>query len=194
MLDHLAADRTRVAELEAQILHLEQSLHALQDEQPLRSLKDERDLAQQRLDSYHYPVLDLPLEITCEIFLQFLPVYPVSPPLIGLESPHSNLPSLANDSPQHPNSLEGHGIHGRDVDGATNTNIRSLAEPIWFVSAFGRHYGSLCRRKRVACPCTRPPTCPTFGRSVLAHASRSDAHSASSPSQAAPTILVTLRF
>ncbi|KAJ7149566.1 hypothetical protein C8R46DRAFT_1125536 [Mycena filopes] len=87
MLDNLAADRTRVAELEAQILHLEQALHALQDEQPLRSLKDERDLAQQRLDSYHYPVLDLPLEITCEIFLQFLPVYPLSPPLTGLNSP-----------------------------------------------------------------------------------------------------------
>ncbi|KAJ7149645.1 hypothetical protein C8R46DRAFT_1009061 [Mycena filopes] len=78
MLGHLAADRTRVAELQLQILHLEQSLHAL---------KGERDLAQWRLDSYHYPVLDLPTEIIGEIFPQFLPVYPLRPPLIGDESP-----------------------------------------------------------------------------------------------------------
>ncbi|KAJ7149643.1 hypothetical protein C8R46DRAFT_1009060 [Mycena filopes] len=78
MLEHLAADRVRVAELEAQILHLEQSLHVL---------KGERDLVQHRLDAHHYPVLDLPTEIICEIFLPFLPVYPLRPPITGDDSP-----------------------------------------------------------------------------------------------------------
>ncbi|KAJ7149606.1 hypothetical protein C8R46DRAFT_1125614 [Mycena filopes] len=99
MLDHLAADRTRVADLTAQILHLEESLGALQGkhpeqsfhvlhlEQSLRSLRPERDLAQQRLASYYYPVLDLPTEITCEIFLHFLPVHPLCVPLTGINSP-----------------------------------------------------------------------------------------------------------
>ncbi|KAJ7149603.1 hypothetical protein C8R46DRAFT_862664, partial [Mycena filopes] len=78
MLDYLAADRAQVAELQVQILHLEQSL---------RALKDERDIVQARLDSYHYPVLDLPTEIICEIFLRFLPIYPLRPPLTGPGSP-----------------------------------------------------------------------------------------------------------
>ncbi|KAJ7909680.1 hypothetical protein B0H13DRAFT_2661362 [Mycena leptocephala] len=78
MLSGLEADRARVAELEAQISHLERSLSAL---------RIEKMLAQERLDSYKYPVLTLPNEIVSDIFMHFLPPYPLFPPLIGLLSP-----------------------------------------------------------------------------------------------------------
>ncbi|KAJ7850086.1 hypothetical protein B0H13DRAFT_57110 [Mycena leptocephala] len=78
MLVALEADRTRVADIEAQILDLERSLSALQIE---------KALVQERLDSYKYPVLTLPNEITSEIFLHFLPMYPLCPPLTGILSP-----------------------------------------------------------------------------------------------------------
>ncbi|KAJ7892244.1 hypothetical protein B0H14DRAFT_2560307 [Mycena olivaceomarginata] len=78
MLSVLAADRTRVAELEAQILVLEHSLSAL---------RTEKLLAQERINSYKYPVLKLPNEIVSEIFIQFLPIYPLCPSLEGLFSP-----------------------------------------------------------------------------------------------------------
>ncbi|KAJ7033708.1 hypothetical protein C8F04DRAFT_1353171 [Mycena alexandri] len=39
------------------------------------------------LNSKPYPVLILPTEIVVEIFLHFLPVYPLCPPLVGIESP-----------------------------------------------------------------------------------------------------------
>ncbi|KAJ7176289.1 hypothetical protein C8R43DRAFT_1118807 [Mycena crocata] len=73
-----AADRARIAHIEAQILDLERSI---------LSLRLEKDLAQERLASYVYPILTLPNEITSEIFLQFLPVYPICPPPTGLRSP-----------------------------------------------------------------------------------------------------------
>ncbi|KAJ7834297.1 hypothetical protein B0H13DRAFT_223461 [Mycena leptocephala] len=78
MLADLEADRTRVADLEAQISHLERSLS---------TLREEKNLAQERLDSYKYPVLTLPNEIVSEIFIHFLPAYPQYPPLTGLLSP-----------------------------------------------------------------------------------------------------------
>ncbi|KAJ7866360.1 hypothetical protein B0H13DRAFT_2281471 [Mycena leptocephala] len=78
MLADLEADRARVADLEAQISHLEHSLSAL---------REEKTLAQERLDSYKYPVLTLPNEIVSEIFIHFLPAYPECPPLTGLLSP-----------------------------------------------------------------------------------------------------------
>ncbi|KAJ7875445.1 hypothetical protein B0H13DRAFT_2201207 [Mycena leptocephala] len=78
MLSGLEAGRARVAELEAQISHLERSLSAL---------RIEKRLAQERLDSYKYPVLTLPNEIISDIFMHFLPPYPLFPPLIGLLSP-----------------------------------------------------------------------------------------------------------
>ncbi|KAJ7608127.1 hypothetical protein DFH06DRAFT_1018088 [Mycena polygramma] len=53
----------------------------------LQSLKDEGQLLQDRLDAYTYPVLTLPNEIVSEIFLNFLPNYPICPPLIGPLSP-----------------------------------------------------------------------------------------------------------
>ncbi|KAF7349090.1 F-box domain-containing protein [Mycena venus] len=78
MLSVLAADRTRVAELEAQILVLERSLSVLHTE---------KLLAQERINSYKYPVVTLPNEIVSEIFIHFLPIYPLCPPLEGLFSP-----------------------------------------------------------------------------------------------------------
>ncbi|KAJ7877039.1 hypothetical protein B0H13DRAFT_1893420 [Mycena leptocephala] len=42
---------------------------------------------QERLDSYEPPILTLPNEITMEIFIHFLPIYPLCPPLIDLLSP-----------------------------------------------------------------------------------------------------------
>jgi hypothetical protein len=78
MLPSLEAERARVADLEAQISHLERSLSAL---------REEKFLAQERLNSYKYPVLTLPNEIVSEIFVHFLPDYPLLPPLTGLLSP-----------------------------------------------------------------------------------------------------------
>ncbi|KAJ7871575.1 hypothetical protein B0H13DRAFT_1634202 [Mycena leptocephala] len=78
MLAELEADRTRIADLEAQISQLECSLSAL---------REEKNVAQERLDSYKYPVLTLPNEIVSDIFIHFLPAYPESPPLTGLLSP-----------------------------------------------------------------------------------------------------------
>ncbi|KAJ7704542.1 hypothetical protein B0H17DRAFT_1224669 [Mycena rosella] len=73
-----AADRARVERLEAQILELQHTLGALQQE---------KDLVQGRLDTYTYPVLTLPNEIVSEIFVNFLPVYPQRSPLSGPRSP-----------------------------------------------------------------------------------------------------------
>ncbi|KAJ7359598.1 hypothetical protein DFH08DRAFT_846502 [Mycena albidolilacea] len=81
MIDALAADRARIVNLNAQIQDLECSLRSLS------ALQSERALVQERLDSYKYPVLTLPEEIVCEIFIHFLPVYPSSPPLTGPHSP-----------------------------------------------------------------------------------------------------------
>ncbi|KAJ6589246.1 hypothetical protein B0H19DRAFT_234246 [Mycena capillaripes] len=78
MLGELAADRARIAEIEAQILDLDHERSAL---------RIEKVLAQQRLDSYKYPVLALPNEMVSEIFIHFIPVYPLCPPLTGIHSP-----------------------------------------------------------------------------------------------------------
>ncbi|KAJ7149647.1 hypothetical protein C8R46DRAFT_1125688 [Mycena filopes] len=78
MLAHLSADRARVAELEAQILQLQDRI---------RELDAEKGVAEERLDRYCYPVLSLPNEITSEIFTQFLPTFPLCPPLTGTASP-----------------------------------------------------------------------------------------------------------
>ncbi|KAF7366412.1 F-box domain-containing protein [Mycena sanguinolenta] len=80
MLGHLEADRARVAELEAWILDLERSI---------AELRVEKAIAQERLDSYKYPVLTLPNEIISEIFVHTLPRYPICPPLAGALSPTS---------------------------------------------------------------------------------------------------------
>ncbi|KAJ7841543.1 hypothetical protein B0H13DRAFT_2414683 [Mycena leptocephala] len=79
MVADLEADRARVADLEAQILHPS-------PERSVSALREEKNLAQERLDSYKYPVLKLPNEIVSEIFMHFLPTYRF-PPLTGLFSP-----------------------------------------------------------------------------------------------------------
>ncbi|KAF7334425.1 F-box domain-containing protein [Mycena venus] len=73
-----AADRARIAELEAQILDLERAL---------ATLRLQKTVVQERLDSYKYPILTMPNEIISEIFTHFLPTYPRCPPLTGLLSP-----------------------------------------------------------------------------------------------------------
>ncbi|KAF8178171.1 hypothetical protein K438DRAFT_1844695 [Mycena galopus ATCC 62051] len=78
MLADLEADRALVAEMQARIFDLERSLAELRAEQAM---------VQERLDSYRYPVLMLPNEIISEIFLHFLPPYPICPPLVGMFSP-----------------------------------------------------------------------------------------------------------
>ncbi|KAJ7083485.1 hypothetical protein C8R44DRAFT_992037 [Mycena epipterygia] len=74
----LGADRAGIANIDAEILRLQLSIEAL---------RMERKTIQTRLDSYTYPVLTLPNEIVSEIFIQFLPVYPLCPRMIGLLSP-----------------------------------------------------------------------------------------------------------
>ncbi|KAJ6589360.1 hypothetical protein B0H19DRAFT_1103680 [Mycena capillaripes] len=71
-------DRARLADLDAQILSLEFSLS---------TLRAQKARVQRRLYSYKYPVLTLPNEIVSEIFLRFVPVYPLCPPLTGTLSP-----------------------------------------------------------------------------------------------------------
>ncbi|KAJ7467541.1 hypothetical protein FB451DRAFT_394297 [Mycena latifolia] len=73
-----AADRARITDIETQISNLKCSIEVLQTEMTR---------AQERLESYTYPVLTLPNEIVSEIFVHFLPVYPLCPPINGLESP-----------------------------------------------------------------------------------------------------------
>ncbi|KAJ7841425.1 hypothetical protein B0H13DRAFT_2365780 [Mycena leptocephala] len=68
-------DRTRLAEIEAQIRNLELSL---------AELPAEKTHVQERST---YPVLTLPNEIVSEIFIHFLPLRPLCPPLTGLLSP-----------------------------------------------------------------------------------------------------------
>ncbi|KAK7036106.1 F-box domain-containing protein [Favolaschia claudopus] len=83
MLSSLAADRARIVEIRSQISELESLLAALRDEQAT---------AQQRLDSYIYPILTLPNEITAEIFLHFLPNYPKLPDIDHSRSHDAVLP------------------------------------------------------------------------------------------------------
>ncbi|KAJ7353260.1 hypothetical protein DFH08DRAFT_856356, partial [Mycena albidolilacea] len=74
-----AADRSRIADIDAQILELERTLS---------SLKEEKDSLRARLAIYTYPVLTLPNEIVSEIFVQVLPDFPRYPPPIGPLSPY----------------------------------------------------------------------------------------------------------
>ncbi|KAJ6562375.1 hypothetical protein B0H19DRAFT_96520 [Mycena capillaripes] len=83
MLSALEADRACVATIDAEILDPEQRSFPISS----FALPAERALAQERLDSYKYPVLTLPSEIVSEIFLHFLPTYPLCPPLMGIFSP-----------------------------------------------------------------------------------------------------------
>ncbi|KAJ7772503.1 hypothetical protein B0H14DRAFT_3894704 [Mycena olivaceomarginata] len=74
-----AADRSRIADIDVQILELEHTIS---------SLKEEKDSLRDRLATYTYPVLTLPNEIVPEIFVQFLPDFPRYSPPIGALSPY----------------------------------------------------------------------------------------------------------
>jgi hypothetical protein len=74
----LSEIRNQISEMDAHILALENSLAAA---------RREREDLQSRLDDYKYPVLTLPAEITSEIFIAYLPVYPECSPMTGLFRP-----------------------------------------------------------------------------------------------------------
>ncbi|KAK7059916.1 hypothetical protein R3P38DRAFT_2598161 [Favolaschia claudopus] len=78
MLSTLAADRKRIADIDAKLL-------VNGDGCP--ELLFEKEAAQKRLDDYKYPVLTLPNEIVSEIFELLVPLYPVCPPQAGSSSP-----------------------------------------------------------------------------------------------------------
>jgi hypothetical protein len=69
--------RSRVSELNDHIRTLDQSLAAAHCE---------RNDLQSRLDDYKYPILTLPVEVTSEIFINFLPIYPLAPPIVRILS------------------------------------------------------------------------------------------------------------
>ncbi|KAJ7145482.1 hypothetical protein C8R46DRAFT_549538 [Mycena filopes] len=73
-----AADRALLADINTKIEDLESTL---------AHLRTAKAPVQARLDAFRYPVLTLPVEIVSEIFTQFLPPYPLCPPLVGLSSP-----------------------------------------------------------------------------------------------------------
>ncbi|KAJ7075254.1 hypothetical protein B0H15DRAFT_37421 [Mycena belliarum] len=81
----LAVGRARIAEEECKVLELEAVIAAAQAE--ISEHKAIIAASQRRLDDYKYPVLTLPNEIVSEIFIHFLPVYPLCPPLYGPLSP-----------------------------------------------------------------------------------------------------------
>ncbi|KAK7023126.1 F-box domain-containing protein [Favolaschia claudopus] len=85
MLAHLETDRAFIAEKEAQILNLEAQILVLR--QRITDIRAAQKPAQERLDSYRYPVLSLPIEIVSGIFLRLIPPYPQPLPAFGIRSP-----------------------------------------------------------------------------------------------------------
>ncbi|KAK6978064.1 F-box domain-containing protein [Favolaschia claudopus] len=85
MLDFMQEDRTFLAETDAQIQAFTAQISELED--AISHLREAQQLALDRLNSYKYPVLSLPDEMVCEIFIRFLPPYPDPSPLVGLLSP-----------------------------------------------------------------------------------------------------------
>ncbi|KAJ7187796.1 hypothetical protein C8R46DRAFT_1052603 [Mycena filopes] len=78
----LDADRRGIVEIDAQIseLLLEASeSRQTENQATISDLRGSRAIAQERLDSYKYPVLELPPEIVSGIFIHFLPTYPDCP-------------------------------------------------------------------------------------------------------------------
>lgn len=73
-----AAVRTQIEEIDAQMVEMERSFGCLQEK---------RNSLRGRLDTYRYPVLNLPNEVVSEIFVRFLPVYPKRAPAFGPLSP-----------------------------------------------------------------------------------------------------------
>nr|GAT45795.1 predicted protein [Mycena chlorophos] len=76
----LAAARWRLSELEFEISRLQTQLD-------LPGPVFERASVQDHLAEYKYPIHSIPNEILSEIFLQYIPLYPACPPLLGDGSP-----------------------------------------------------------------------------------------------------------
>ncbi|KAJ7259389.1 hypothetical protein C8J57DRAFT_1019314, partial [Mycena rebaudengoi] len=96
----------QISELDARILALEDSLAAA---------RREREGLNSRLGDYKYPILTLPVEITSEIFIAFLPLYAKCPdPMIRLLSPTllgqvcRNWREIAFDTPRLWRAIELH--------------------------------------------------------------------------------------
>ncbi|KAJ7661907.1 hypothetical protein DFH06DRAFT_1325231 [Mycena polygramma] len=89
----VAADRVRIASIDAQTLDIQHTLAEswsdITDGSDLATLWFEKMVVEERLDSYKYPVLTLPSEIVSEIFIHFLPTFPYRPPIAGKHSPTS---------------------------------------------------------------------------------------------------------
>ncbi|KAK6978014.1 F-box domain-containing protein [Favolaschia claudopus] len=83
MIRVLQSDRALLAKKELEIHDLEAQMAVIAER--LSVLRSEKLEIKNRLDSYTYSAL--PNEITAEIFLQFLPPYPVAPPMLGPRSP-----------------------------------------------------------------------------------------------------------
>ncbi|KAJ7772515.1 hypothetical protein B0H14DRAFT_346719 [Mycena olivaceomarginata] len=113
-----AADRSRIADIEAQILELPV-------ERSLSSLKEEKDAIRARLAAYTYPVLTLPNETVSEIFVHFLPAFPRYP---SVNRSSISLPSVPDISQMegysvfHPSPVERDVVvveQGRETSAAT---------------------------------------------------------------------------
>ncbi|KAJ7279589.1 hypothetical protein C8J57DRAFT_1570431 [Mycena rebaudengoi] len=74
-----SAARARISELDGRVLDLERALALARLER--------QELFETHLAPYTYPILTLPSEITSEIFLHFIPVYPERPDPRRIESP-----------------------------------------------------------------------------------------------------------
>ncbi|KAJ7641921.1 hypothetical protein FB45DRAFT_901355 [Roridomyces roridus] len=72
------AARSRIAQLDLEIADLQRSID---------KRLAEREEWNEVLNSYKYPVLTLPVEITADIFTKFLPAHPERPLLAGPDSP-----------------------------------------------------------------------------------------------------------
>nr|GAT50698.1 predicted protein [Mycena chlorophos] len=81
MLPHLAADRALLLDFDAEIADVHKTLDSLVAKRATRAT------VQARLSAYAYPVQTLPDEIVSEIFLNYLPPYPICPPLFEKGSP-----------------------------------------------------------------------------------------------------------
>ncbi|KAJ6456262.1 hypothetical protein C8R47DRAFT_188965, partial [Mycena vitilis] len=73
-----AADRARISVIKDEISNLRESI---------RALRAERKVLEERFDSYRYPIVTLPNELTTEIFIYTLPTYPCCTRLTGRGSP-----------------------------------------------------------------------------------------------------------
>ncbi|KAJ7471095.1 hypothetical protein FB451DRAFT_1473188 [Mycena latifolia] len=150
-----AADRAHIADIAAQILTLKPSL---------RVLRAEQQRTQERLDSYTYPVLTLPNEIVLEIFIHFVPGYPLSTTdgASIAHSPHTYLPSMERNSAGHARTL----ADNNDLDTLIAPALRTLELPDGFLRPDPIHTLTSFISK---CGCRLDNVHITRGRSITKH-------------------------